>query len=303
MSCTCPEGYYVVDPAKNAGRKGLTKDRRKSDGGPLSFYACGKCIECRLAHSMEWALRCMHEKQVSGDSIFVTLTYDDEHLPKDYNLDYRHFQLFMHKLRKSVPGAGRFFMSGEYGDDFGRPHYHAILFNCDFSDRIFYKRIDGCDYFTSAKLSKLWGHGFVLIGDVTLASAGYVARYNLKKITGAAAGAAYQYLSEDGEVFDRDPPFSRSSNRPGIGYEWFQRYHSDVFPCDFMVHNDAKFPVPRYYTKLYERMDDYSAQRVKARRALAMQDRRSHPDFTSRRLRDKDELSRLLSQQKRELSS
>lgn len=304
MSCTAPESYYQVDPLKNNGKGGFTKDVRKSDGGPLITVACGKCIDCRLASSREKALRCMHEAQTSaGPGIFVTLTYDDASLPDDWCLDYRHFQLFMHKLRKAVPGAGRFFMSAEYGDDNFRPHYHAILFNCNLPDKVFFKREAGLDYFISPLLARLWGRGFVLIGDLTIASAGYVARYNLKKITGPAAGAAYQFVvPATGEVVDRPAPFSRSSNRPGIGYEWFQRYWSDCFPCDFLVWKGKKFPVPRYYSKLYARLDEYGFDMVSLRRAEVMGERRTHPDFSSRRLRDKNELARLVSQQKRDLS-
>ena len=301
-ACTAPEKYYKIDPAKNGGVGGLTKKRALSDGGPLSTYACGKCINCRLNHSREWGLRCMHEDQLAaGPGSFVTLTYDDANLPDDWCLDYRHFQLFMHKLRKAIAGAGRFFMSAEYGEDNGRPHYHAILFNCFFEDRVFFRRIDGIDYYISPQLSKLWGKGFCLIGDITINSAMYVARYNLKKITGADAGSAYQWLLPDGEIVDRPPPFSRSSNRPGIGYDWFQRYWQDCFPADYLVWKGKRFPVPRYYTKLYERLDEWSAEQVKMRRAAAMNDRRDHPDFTSRRLRDKNELARLNSTSRREL--
>lgn len=291
----------MVDPDKNDGKRGLTKDARKALSGRQLTVACGKCIDCRLSYAREWALRCMHEQQTSGDSIFVTLTYDDDHLPDDWNLHYKHYQLFMHKLRKRVPHAGRFFMCGEYGETNFRPHFHAILFNCDFADKVYYKTVDGVKYYTSEKLAQIWGHGFCLIGDVTLASAGYVARYNLKKITGPAAGAAYQFVTPDGVIVDRRPPFSESSLRPGIGYEWFQRYHSDVFPCDYMVHAGRKFPVPRYYTKLYEALSADDAEAVKKVRRAGMKDRKHHPDFTSRRLRDKNEVALLNARQKRDL--
>lgn len=301
MSCTAPETYYTRDPAKFDGKRGFTKDPRKALSSARTTVPCGKCIDCRLAYSREWSLRCMHEQQMSGEGSFVTLTYDDEHLPSDWNLNYRHYQLFMHKLRKRIPRAGRFFMCGEYGDDFGRPHFHAILFNCVFSDKVFFKRIDGVDYYTSEILSRLWGHGFCLIGDVTLASAGYVARYNLKKITGAAAGAAYQFITPDGVVVDRDPPFSKSSNRPGIGASWFLKYHKDCFPSDYMVHAGKRFPVPRYYTKLYELISAQDAEAVKKLRRKARIAQRDNPDFTSRRLRDKNEVALLNAQQRREL--
>lgn len=302
MSCTAPELYYKRDPAKFDGKGGLTKDPRMGLGLPPITVKCSKCINCRLAHAQEWSLRCMHEASMWPHNIFVTFTYDDDNLPPGWDLDYRDFQLFMHKLRKSAPGRGRFFMCGEYGEINSRPHYHAILFNCAFSDQKFHKRIDGIDYYTSERLSSLWGKGFVLFGAVTLASAGYVARYNLKKITGDDAGSYYQFVDpRTGEVFIRKTPFCESSNRPGIGHDWFQEFWPDCFPCDFLVHGGKKFPVPRYYTKLYERMSVEDAEDIKRKRRLSMIDRKHHPDFTHRRLRAKDELSRIVSQQKRDM--
>ena len=71
-------------------------------------------------------MRCNHEASLYSVNSFVTLTYDDEHLPGDQCLDHRDFQLFMKRLRKRFPS--RFFMCGEYGGLNGRPHYHSILF-------------------------------------------------------------------------------------------------------------------------------------------------------------------------------
>jgi len=55
---------------------------------------CGQCIGCRLERSRQWAMRCIHEAQLHQNNCFITLTYDDEHLPKDLSLDHRDFQLF-----------------------------------------------------------------------------------------------------------------------------------------------------------------------------------------------------------------
>lgn len=306
MACTAPQRFYKADPALNDGKAGLTKNAKKAKLllGQPSFItvACGKCVGCRLQRSYEWSLRIVHENKLHDvDGSFITLTYDDEHVPSDYGLHYEDFQLFMHRLRKRMPGCGRFFMSGEYGDQFGRPHFHAILFNCQFPDRKFWKTQDGNNYYTSEILSGLWmNKGFATIGDVTLSSAGYVARYAMKKISGATD--VYQFADVDGEVHDRVPPFCHMSLKPGIGYEWFQRYHSDVFPADHLVFDGRKFPVPRYYTKLWEQMNAAprsvtgvssrfgKVMRLRRDKARAMQD---HPDNTPRRLRDRAEVAQI----------
>ena len=133
---------------------------------------------------------------------FVTLTYDDEHIPHNWTLNKRDFQLFMKRLRKTYSHKTiRYFHVGEYGDrcphttygeeplcggcNVGRPHYHAILFNHDFRDRELFGERNGVPHYTSAELTEIWGNGFTQVGDVTPESAGYVARYALKKVTGA----------------------------------------------------------------------------------------------------------------------
>lgn len=143
---------------------------------------CGKCIGCRLDYSRGWAIRCMHEASLYENNCFVTLTYDDEHLPKDGNLHIEDFQKFVKRLRKEAFHDGiRYFHAGEYGGDLGRPHFHAILFNCDFADKVHASSRRGNRLYASEALSALWPFGFHSIGDVTLASASYVARYCMKK--------------------------------------------------------------------------------------------------------------------------
>lgn len=311
MACTTPQTFYKADRELNGGKAGLTKNAKKAvldvSGRPIFLtVSCGKCKDCRLQRSYEWSLRIMHEVKSSGlDASFITLTYDDANLPEDYGLHYRDFQLFMHKLRKRVPGAGRFFMSGEYGDQFGRPHFHAILFSCSFPDKVLIRR-DPDPLYTSDILSGLWSKGFASIGDVTLSSAGYVARYAMKKISGPSSGDAYQWLSPDGEVFDRELPFCHMSLKPGIGYEWFQRYHCDVFPADHLVFDGRRFPVPRYYTKLWEAMQAAPGlmgatpkfQRVMRLRKQKAVDMKDHPDNQPRRLRDRWEHGELMAKAK-----
>ena len=42
---------------------------------------CGQCEGCRLTYSRRWADRCMLELQSHTDAWFVTLTYDNDHVP------------------------------------------------------------------------------------------------------------------------------------------------------------------------------------------------------------------------------
>lgn len=42
---------------------------------------CGKCTGCKLERSRQWAVRLMHEAQLHKKTSFVTLTYNDNHLP------------------------------------------------------------------------------------------------------------------------------------------------------------------------------------------------------------------------------
>lgn len=266
MTCSVPIKFYRIDPSRNNGVGGLTRSVRLSygDGVGMLSVPCGHCIDCRLDRARDWSLRVMHELQTApGGAVFATLTYSPANLPEDNGLHYRDFQLFMHRLRKALPGAGRFFMCGEYGEDYGRPHYHAILYNCLLPDCKLWKVNGKVTLYTSKLLSDLWGKGFCSVGAVSLHSAGYVARYALKKITGDASVDVYG---------EREPPFSHSSLKPGIGFDWFMKYHADVFPCDYVVFEGKKFRVPRYYQELYDRLDHVKAEAVKREhRALAIE--------------------------------
>lgn len=52
---------------------------------------CGQCIGCRMDYSRQWASRLMLEKKSFPDDqcYFITLTYDDEHLPRYYTFPER----------------------------------------------------------------------------------------------------------------------------------------------------------------------------------------------------------------------
>lgn len=215
---------------------------------------CGRCIGCRLERSRQWATRIMFEAQAHEKTSFLTLTYSDENLPSPPSLRYRDYQLFMKRLRKQF-GNVRYYMCGEYGETTRRPHYHACIFGQDFSDdrRLHSVTTAGNKLYTSATLANLWGLGHCIIGELTFDSAAYVARYVMKKVTGDPAKEHYSYTDADGVVSQLEPEFCRMSLKPGIGALWFDKFHNDVYPHDFVVINGTKCKPPRYFDKLLKR--------------------------------------------------
>lgn len=168
-------------------------------------------------------------------------------------------------------------MCGEYGENELRPHYHACLFGISFDDLELVKEENNVQLFTSAKLQKIWGKGFVTVGEVTFQSAAYVARYVMKKIIGKQDEKIldkmtknYERLDpETGELFEVIPEYTSMSLKPGIGHEWFKKYHKDVYPSDFCIQDGHKQQPPKYYDNLHGDLTEIKAKR----KARAQQDR------------------------------
>lgn len=253
MACPYPiKGYRLADGTVRFGAHGGVHR-------PIEI-PCGQCFCCRLERSRQWAIRCVHESQLHDNSVFVTLTYGADCNP--VSLEYRDFQLFLKRLRKVKPC--RFYMCGEYGEQFQRPHFHALLFGCFFEDRQVLSELpSGSKLYRSALLERLWPHGFSSIGDVTFESAAYVARYCMKKLTGPAAKAHYEAVDGfTGEIVDRVPEFNKMSLKPGIGAGWFAKFGSEVYPNDYVVLRGIKMRPPKYYDGLLERSDVFAREEV-----------------------------------------
>lgn len=227
---------------------------------------CGKCEACRLNKSKEWSERIMLEASQYFDNCFITLTYNDQFLPKEkldpnthefYNpLVKRDVQLFMKRLRKKFPDKKiRFFAAGEYGTVGNRPHYHIILFNFNFTDLKpkFYNSKTNCWTFVSPTLEELWPFGISSVGKLTTNSAAYVARYSMKK-------AGYG-----------EKEFLLMSRRPGIGYAYFEQHKNDIYMTDKLYFNfskEKKISKPsRYFDKLLEAYDLELYEEIKEKRS------------------------------------
>lgn len=287
-----------------------------------------------------WAVRCVHEASLHADglgSVFCTLTYRNrsdatgeqlkrgQFIPDSWSLDKADFQRFIKRLRKgneergSPPRPGlKYYHCGEYGNrcihgldlekvgcplcNVGRPHYHAIIFGVAFRDRVPYATQNGEVRYTSPELERIWGNGFVDVGEVTPQSAAYVARYCMKKVTGVQAEEHYRRVTEYGEVIELEPEYATMSN--GLGAGWYERYRDDVYPSDEVPVPGASQPIdrksPRYYDELLKRADPVMYEAVKQKRKQYKED--NPQEFEPQRLLSKYKVKKSqVSQLKRNL--
>lgn len=283
MPCTSPLPAAYSGKFTKAGKMDIIIYPRTPFN--LEFHKmrvpCSKCYSCRLKRSRDWAIRCMHEAKSYSDNCFITLTYNNAHLPPFNSLVKRDFQLFMKRLRKRYGKGIRYYYCGEYGGLYGRPHYHALLFNFSFDfDKYFWqKSSSGSDLYRSPSLESLWadasGHsiGYSSVADLTFDSAAYVARYVMKKISGDASLTHYAVFDdESGEIFaDKLPEFNDMSRRPGIGRVWFDKYYKDVYSSDKVVFKGLKIQPPKYYDKCFELISPEDMFHIKQQRQAGVE--------------------------------
>lgn len=214
---------------------------------------CGKCLGCRTMNQLQWTHRQIHEARLWDNNRFVTLTYDDEHLPRE--LVPTDLQKFLKRLRKHAEttnsrvqknpnGSIRYLACGEYGEKTERPHYHLNIFNFGMEDEKKYSE----KLSESETLNTIWGKGTAKLATFSGATAGYVAGYITK--TGNKT-----YADENGEI--RHPPFRRSSSRPAIGKSWLDKYATDLQHGYLVAEGGTKTAIPRYYTKKLLEMKEH----------------------------------------------
>lgn len=306
MACYHPiRGYRSREGVnKDTGKWPIVFDVKYGHVDMAIDIPCGQCIGCRLERSRQWAVRCIHEASLYDRNCFITLTYNNQFLPKNGSLNKRDFVLFMKRLRKRHGVGIRFFQCGEYGancsncgmnkrdcqvkgcrnwkEGLGRPHHHAILFNHDFDDKILFRERPSRLYI-SDDLQKLWPYGFTTVGDVTFESSAYVARYILKKVNGRNSKDHYG---------EKTPEYITMSRRPGIAYDWISQFKDDVYPHDYVVIRDGiKCRPPQYYDAFYDLTDSKKAAylRFKRRKKAKENDKDSSPQ----RLHVREQIQRL----------
>lgn len=214
MDCLSPILIRNKDPI------GLDYEYRK--------VPCGKCEACVNRKKSEWFIRLKQEQIVTDNVCFVTLTYDDEHLPKDFSVSVNDCQLFLKRLRSYLYKPIKYYLTSEYGPQTFRPHYHAIFF--------------GLSSYDCEQIEKAWQNGFVTVAEISDERIRYVCGYVVEKL-----------FTPPG----RKPIFNLISKGLGKSYvEKYQDWHHDggILNRSYCPYHGSKFPMPRYYKeKIYSK--------------------------------------------------
>lgn len=223
---------------------------------------CGHCVGCRMQHAKEWSVRCSLERENYSDDecLFLTLTYDPRHLPFEGQLCKKDLQDFWKRLRR----AGykfRYFACGEYGEQYQRPHYHAIVFGLRLTDLVFYSMSNNMSsLYSSKELQRIWSNGAVSIGYADSASIAYVAGYCEKK-------------QNDPHWNDyKVKPFTTMSRKPALGTQYLMDNERSIIATN-KVYGDFgsthSFGVPRHFIRKLGEKDEIWL----SSRSIVMQER------------------------------
>lgn len=305
MPCYYPLTGWRSRRRNPNGKRNITFRKSEGFADQEVTIPCGKCIGCRLEHSRQWAVRCVHEASLHENNCFITLTYSDEKIPTllgEPTLRKDHFQKFMKRLRKKIRDEDdkinallalqdkdplpyrviKFYAAGEYGEGVGEragknPHYHACIFGHDFGDKRLWSEKNGNKIYTSESLDALWSdpedgkpYGFATVAEVTFETAAYTARYCMKKQKGKGSKEFYERVDpRTGEILSIQPEFALMSRRPGIGAAWLDVYGKEVLNNDSVVMNAREMKPPKYYDTKLEKMYSTKMALIKASRKAA----------------------------------
>lgn len=196
---------------------------------------CGKCTACRIHKRKEWQVRLLHELHYWEKSMFLTLTYSNDNLPKNGSLIKTDLQKFIKRVRKSINHDPiKYYACGEYGDLTLRPHYHMILFGLGLNPEDKKIIIDNWHY-TDWTVPSIRKNSF---GIVEKDSIGYVTGYIDKKLDGFDAFTEYFMTG-------REPVFKIQSQ--GLGKRYVEEYSQKIIDEKSISMFGTKHALPRYY--------------------------------------------------------
>lgn len=202
-------------------------------------FPCGKCAYCVQRRLNNWVFRCMQEVRFADSAHWVTLTYEIPPLTEDNMMTLRKpdVQNFFKRLRK-LPRAFsnrkiKYYLCGEYGDTYYRPHYHAVIFNS-----------------SPEQIEKCW-RGFSSLGDSEGVILG-TCYFDEVNETTIAYTAKYMNKAKKIPLFFEDlrlPEFQLFSKGIGVDYltEAVKEYYNACITRNDVFTNGFRKSLPRYF--------------------------------------------------------
>lgn len=247
---------------------------------PFQPFPCRKCIPCLLARQKAWVSRLVEELRNHDYNYFVTLTYDDAHLPVDENGEMCFDKLHIMKLNKDmrkrfqqgklrnpvetfILGSPEFlelpkglkfqyYVTSEYGPTTQRPHYHGVWYGLPESLPL-----------VEVLFRTLWPYGFVSVFPANEGAAGYISKYLVSDGVG-----------KDSYHGNGMPPFSLMSK--GLGKSYIARmgdWHRADPKRMFTQYHGSKGTMDRYLKhKIFEEdvLQEYAEKQMEKHWAIKM---------------------------------
>lgn len=237
---------------------------------PKPFHVpCGYCLNCRRDKQNYIVDRANYEYCRRLTASFVTLTYDDPHLIRECaildpaggffydrasdgskvirtSLNYKNIRNFIHALRERVkyfyethpenkisplmqPDFS-YLYCGEYGDCFGRCHFHILFFGLDFA-------------YCKKLFMDTWKFGFIDVLPLLDGGIRYVTKYMDKFEKGLLAEQAYDFKG-------RARPKLCMSIGFGQGLLWDKVDDIKSHDWTYPISHNLRRPVSAYWKKL-----------------------------------------------------
>ena len=259
-----------------------------------------QCIGCLEDRAKEWATKCYLESLYHDESYFITLTYDDNHLPISNTMttskgeifyddgtwnsyiEYEHVRSFIRKVRdwqreKYGINGIKYFGCGEYGGKEGRAHFHIIMFGLHLEPndvRVHEISKDGNVTYKCEELSKCWvmpnerrgqaePMGFITVAEVNWQTSRYVAGYVQKKEFKNTKDE-YEYFTNKEAYYSRrgqTPERLFMSTQGGIGKRYFDEHAREFFEDGYiMIHGAKQKIVKARIPTYYERLLEHESE-------------------------------------------
>lgn len=228
---------------------------------------CGRCHYCRLRKAYDRAKQAWCDAEYYKYQYFITITYDDDNLTwmnyctddgtiepipilnRQEIVDFK--ETIRDRARKRGYQPIEYMLSGEYGSQTARPHYHMILLTDDPEiDLHLYqagRSRTGYDMFGSTTLDEIWDKGMIRLSRASVACMAYTARYTLKK--------SYKGDPDRDRKIALGYPDEFICSTPGIGSRYMQDHLDEI-----LKHPSLQLPgtkgvsLPKYFIDKLERM-------------------------------------------------